>query len=62
MARIELDRVGVTAPTAGGDVTILSDVSVTLTEHRIALIGANGSGKSTLARLLNGLVTASSGE
>ena len=61
MARIELDRVGVTARGTGGDVTILSDVSLTLTEHRIALVGANGSGKSTLARLLNGLVTATSG-
>lgn len=61
MARIELDGVSVTAPSAGSDVTILSDVSVTLAEQRIALIGANGSGKSTLARLLNGLVTASGG-
>ncbi len=61
MARIELDGVGVTAPTAGADVTILTDVSAALTEHRIALIGANGSGKSTLARLVNGLVTATSG-
>lgn len=61
MARIELDGVGVKAPSAGPDVTILSDVTTTLTEQRIALIGANGSGKSTLARLLNGLVTATSG-
>ena len=61
MALIELDRVSVTAPGAGGDVTILSDLSVRLDEQRIALIGANGSGKSTLARLLNGLVTATSG-
>lgn len=61
MARIELDRVGVDAPGVGPAVTILSDVTVTLSEPRIALIGANGSGKSTLARLLNGLVTATSG-
>ncbi|UQN13735.1 energy-coupling factor ABC transporter ATP-binding protein [Gulosibacter sp. ACHW.36C] len=40
----------------------LDDVTLTLDEHRIAVVGENGSGKSTLARLLNGLVTATSGE
>ncbi|RCV52020.1 energy-coupling factor ABC transporter ATP-binding protein [Marinitenerispora sediminis] len=40
---------------------VLRDVSVRITEHRVALIGANGSGKSTLARLLNGLVVPESG-
>lgn len=44
-----------------GDRTALSDVSVTLTEHRVGLIGANGSGKSTFARLLNGLVVPTRG-
>jgi biotin transport system ATP-binding protein len=62
VAHIELDRVTVTAATTDADVTIVRDVSATLTEHRVALIGANGSGKSTLARLLNGLVTATSGQ
>lgn len=61
MTHIEIDAVTVTAPAAGGDVTILHDISATLTEHRIALIGPNGSGKSTLARLVNGLVTPASG-
>ncbi|MGA8850923.1 MAG: ABC transporter ATP-binding protein [Aeromicrobium sp.] len=61
MAHIELDRVEVTAATTAADVTILRDVTATLTEQRVALIGANGSGKSTLARLLNGLVTATAG-
>ncbi|GAA3726068.1 energy-coupling factor ABC transporter ATP-binding protein [Salinactinospora qingdaonensis] len=41
--------------------TVLRDISVDLSEHRIGLIGANGSGKSTLARTLNGLVLPDSG-
>lgn len=35
--------------------TLLDDLTVTLDEPRVAVIGANGSGKSTLLRLLNGL-------
>ncbi len=42
---------------AFGDRRVLRDVSLTLTERRIAIVGANGSGKSTLARMFNGLVT-----
>lgn len=41
---------------AFGDRPVLRDVSLTLTERRVAVVGANGSGKSTLARLFNGLV------
>jgi biotin transport system ATP-binding protein len=41
---------------------VLRGVSATLTEHRIAVIGANGSGKSTFARLFNGLVVPREGE
>ena len=41
--------------------TVLRDVSVTLTEQRIGIIGANGSGKSTFVRLLNGLVVPTQG-
>ncbi|WP_449385313.1 energy-coupling factor ABC transporter ATP-binding protein [Cellulomonas soli] len=64
---IELRDVLVTAytpdPSGGGDqvVRLLGPVSLTLTERRIAIVGANGSGKSTLARLLNGLVLPSAG-
>ena len=46
---------------AYGDRPVLTDVSVTLTERRVGVIGANGSGKSTFARLLNGLVLPSAG-
>ncbi|MHA7304118.1 energy-coupling factor ABC transporter ATP-binding protein [Arthrobacter sp. TMN-49] len=41
--------------------TILAPLSVTLTQQRIAVIGANGSGKSTFLRLLNGLVLPTTG-
>lgn len=63
---IVLDGVSVVvaAPTAsdGRSVkAILSEVSATLDERRVAVIGANGSGKSTLLRLLNGLAAATSG-
>jgi biotin transport system ATP-binding protein len=61
VSRIDLDRVTVRFPVAGGDVVVLEETSLSLTEPSIALIGANGSGKSTLARLLNGLVTATTG-
>lgn len=44
-----------------GSRRILGPVSLRLSEHRVALIGANGSGKSTLARLVNGLVEPTGG-
>nr|WP_205111664.1 ABC transporter ATP-binding protein [Subtercola frigoramans] len=44
-----------------GDRPALTNVSVLLSQKRIAVIGSNGSGKSTFARLLNGLVTPTSG-
>ena len=63
---ITFDAAAVTAQGADPDgrpveVTILHPVSCSLTERRVAVVGANGSGKSTLARLVNGLVTPSSG-
>lgn len=45
-----------------GDHTVLRDISLTLAERRVGLIGDNGSGKSSLARLLNGLLAPSSGQ
>lgn len=44
----------------GGRV-VLADLSLTLAERRIGLIGDNGSGKSSLVRLLNGLLTPETG-
>lgn len=43
------------------DRRVLSDLTLSLSERRIGVIGANGSGKSTFARLLNGLVLPTSG-
>ena len=54
---IEIDTVRL----AYGDRTVLRDISLSLTERRIGVIGANGSGKSSFARLLNGLVLPTSG-
>ena len=58
---IELHEAAIVAPTHDGEVQVLAPTTLTLAEHRIALIGANGSGKSSLARLLNGLVLPTSG-
>jgi biotin transport system ATP-binding protein len=41
---------------------VLRDVSVTMSEQRVGVVGANGSGKSTFARLINGLVVPTQGE
>lgn len=40
---------------------ILSDLTLTLTEPRIGIVGQNGSGKTTLLRLMAGLVAPTSG-
>lgn len=58
---IEFDNVRVTVPTADEPRTIINDLSLTLSENRIALIGANGSGKSTIVKMINGLVLPSAG-
>ncbi len=47
---------------AYADRVILRDISLELSERRIAIIGANGSGKSSFARLLNGLVMPTKGD
>lgn len=58
---IRFDEAGFVAPDPGGDVVVLRPTTVTLTERRIAVIGANGSGKSTFARMINGLVEPTEG-
>ena len=62
MTSIQFAEAAVRVPLpGGGQREILAPTTLTLTERRVAVIGANGSGKSTLARLVNGLVRASSG-
>ena len=61
MPTVELEAATVAIETAGVDHVVLEPTTLTLTERRIGVIGANGSGKSTLARLVNGLVSPTSG-
>lgn len=44
-----------------GERTVLRDITLTLTEQRIGIVGGNGSGKSTLVRLINGLIHPTAG-
>jgi len=56
---IAFQDASVVAP--GTSVCILEPTTLTLSERRVAIVGANGSGKSTLARLINGLVLPATG-
>lgn len=47
---------------AYGERVVLDNVSLTLNEKRIGVVGGNGCGKSTFARLLNGLLVPKQGE
>ncbi|WP_369374667.1 energy-coupling factor ABC transporter ATP-binding protein [Promicromonospora sp. Populi] len=57
MSYLELDDVSVRL----GDTEVLRDVTCSLDERTVAIVGENGSGKSTLARLVGGLAHATSG-
>lgn len=59
---IEFRDASVVVDTPDGDLTVLAPTTLSLAEQRIGVIGSNGSGKSTLARLINGLVSPSSGQ
>ena len=50
MSRIDFNNVSVSFD----DKQVLTNISLTLSEQRIGIIGANGGGKSTLVRLING--------
>ncbi|NYD67409.1 energy-coupling factor ABC transporter ATP-binding protein [Agromyces atrinae] len=55
---IELDHVSIDYEGR----TALETTTLSLDEHRVAVIGSNGSGKSSFARLLNGLTRPARGE
>ncbi|KIA63908.1 energy-coupling factor ABC transporter ATP-binding protein [Nocardia vulneris] len=57
MSEIRFDKVG----HAFGERKVLRGIDLRITERRVGIIGANGSGKSTLARMINGLLTPTSG-
>lgn len=58
MARIEINNL----TKKFGDLTALDDVTVSLEQGQIVgLLGPNGSGKTTLIKILNGLLTPTSG-
>ena len=62
MPIVELEAAEVRVALVGrGERVLVAPTTLSLTEPRIAIIGANGSGKSTLARLVNGLVRPTSG-
>ncbi|WP_306506810.1 energy-coupling factor ABC transporter ATP-binding protein [Corynebacterium sp.] len=58
MPRIDFNNVSVSFD----DKQVLTNISLTLSEQRIGIIGANGGGKSTLVRLINGLGEPTEGE
>ncbi|AFU00825.1 energy-coupling factor ABC transporter ATP-binding protein [Nocardia brasiliensis] len=57
MSQIRFEKVG----HAFGERKVLRGIDLCITERRVGIIGANGSGKSTLARMINGLLTPTSG-
>ncbi|HEY1129224.1 MAG TPA: ABC transporter ATP-binding protein [Roseateles sp.] len=61
-ALVQVDQITKRVSDATGELTILHDISFTLTAREsVAIVGASGSGKSTLLAILAGLDTPSSG-
>ena len=59
---IQVKNLTKTVPTAAGQLSILTDISVEIeAAQSVAIVGASGSGKSTLLGLLAGLDRPSSG-
>lgn len=59
MPKVVFDGVTYQPPQASAP--ILQDISVDITQRRVAIIGANGGGKSTFVRMINGLYSPTSG-
>ena len=59
---VRLEGVGLTLPSAAGDVEILRNVSLGVARgERVAITGPSGSGKSSLLMVMGGLERATSG-
>ena len=60
---LELRHISYTVNDAGGEQTILRDVSVTIPDRKLVVFtGPNGGGKTTLAKVIMGLVTPTGGQ
>ena len=60
---LELKHISYAVSDAGGEQTILDDVSVSIPDGKLVVFtGPNGGGKTTLAKVIMGLVTPTSGE
>ncbi|MBE7003292.1 MAG: ATP-binding cassette domain-containing protein [Ruminococcaceae bacterium] len=60
---LELRHISYTVNDAGGEQTILRDVSVTIPDGKLVVFtGPNGGGKTTLAKVIMGLVTPTGGQ
>ena len=59
---VRLEGIGLTLPSAAGDVEILRDVSLVIQRgERVAITGPSGSGKSSLLMVMGGLERATAG-
>ncbi len=58
---IEVRSLAHSYQTAHGSHEVLHEINVDLDQKRIGIIGHNGSGKSTFVRMINGLITPTSG-
>src|ERR1700739_679911 len=63
MAFLELKHIGKSFALSKGTLQVLNDVSFDVEEGEcVAIVGPSGCGKSTLLRIMNGLISASSGQ
>jgi NitT/TauT family transport system ATP-binding protein len=59
---IRLEKIGKTYPQPQGTITVLDGIDLSIqTDEFIAIVGPSGCGKTTLLRIINGLITPTSG-